>query len=186
MGSKYVDYLKNKYGNINTISNIQMANCRYYITAETEKAGKVYFKTGGGEEDYKYSPESTDWNEHIYGGLEEKRFYTEPHVPTISETKPYYSEAKKLFKKYGKLLSINITDHWKYYVNAEIIVEKRDHPIKVRLSASYDRYCKINTFDVSWDRLVERDCDHTYVYETESSDESNGSSDSGESDELNE
>jgi hypothetical protein len=67
-----------KYGKITSIVNIQMENGRYDITAETEKEGTVYFSTSGGFDDYRYSPGSESWEEHVYGGLTFDRFQDRP------------------------------------------------------------------------------------------------------------
>ena len=137
--------LEEKYGNFIS-TNIQLQNCQYDITAETEKAGTVYFSTGG-DDCYKYSPESHSWKEHIYGGLTEERFSTEPFELGNSENS-YQNNA--LEKKLGRIMSINIISYWKYEVDALITIENKETPISVRLCVDFDGYCNIDTYDLSW------------------------------------
>lgn len=140
-----------KYGKITQIVNVQLRNCRYDITADTEKEGRVYFSTGGGFDDYKYSPHSTSWSEQVYGGLTLDGF----QESFDDSWNSVYNSYKSLEEIYGKITSINIEDHWKYVVSAEITVEKKDEPLLVTLSRDYDTYCEINTYDLSWCNLLE-------------------------------
>ena len=141
--------LEEKYGNITRITNIQLKDCEYYFTVETEKAGTVYFSINAGDR-YKYSPESDSWKEHIYAGLTEESFRTEPFEFSNSETS---YETNSFQEKLGKIMSINIISHYKYEVDALITIENKVTPISVRLSLDYDGYCDINTYDLSWNSV---------------------------------
>ena len=168
---EFLNNLENTYGKIISISNIQLSHGQYDITCDTEKRGTVYFSTGGGFDDYKYSPVSKSWSEHVYGGLTLDRFRNVPFVFGKSKDDGYPKNnwIKSLRKKYGKVLSIRVTDHWKYKVEGEITVEKRDRPVKVLLCRELGGYCDIDTYNVSWSSVFSGDS--TDVYETDSDDE---------------
>jgi hypothetical protein len=153
--------LEEKYGMIISITNIQMKNCKYNITAETNKGRTVYFTTGDGFDDYKYSPESKDWTEHVHGGLTMKKFQDIPFKLGTPSEISLSNRYSNLYKVYGRILSINITGHWKYVTNAEITFEKKDEPISITLSEDYDDYCLVDTYDLSWNSIfscMPKDC----------------------------
>lgn len=177
-GEKLVKYLEETYGKILSLSDIQMQDCRFDITAETEKKRTVYFKTGGGDEDYRYFVTSLSWDEHVYGGLDLDRFTEIPFgKPVPSEYKPYRRCAKQMYKKYGKILSIKITSSYKYVVNGEMTVEKSDKPLKICLSRWYDEYCKIDTSKLDWDEFLP---EQSAPFIEESSSDSSSESDNEE------
>lgn len=178
-----VDHLVDKYGNIKSITNIQLRNGRYDITADTEKGSTVYFSTGGKDEDYKYSCGSHDWGEHVCHGLTLGDFHeTSFKIPIIDVSerslKPHGIRAKQMYKRYGTLLSIKIIDQWKYHVDGEITVSKRDKPVPIRLSRWYDEYLNIDTYKLSWDDLMGED-QPPYILENDESDESGESGSEG-------
>lgn len=154
---RLLTYISEKYGDIQSISDIQLKDGVWYITAESEKAGAVYFSTGNGDDPYKYTPESLSWEEHIYGGLTLECFGKTSPIAMVQKEKPYGIRATQMYEKYGNIISIKITSHWKYYVRGEITVEKKDKPVPVVFSTSYSEFLAIDTTSLSWDTLMGED-----------------------------
>ena len=158
--------LNNTYGTLISIDDIQMKCGTFYITAQTEKKGIIYFTTYGGDDGYRYDPDTLDWEFHINAGMKITATPFQETERTYSQENLYGRTAKKMYKKYGKLLSMKIIHHWKYCVDGLIFVEKRSTPMNIRLSECYDDFLKINTFATSWDDLYPHE-QIPYIYKSQ-------------------
>ena len=160
--NKLLEHIIDTYGDLTSIDDVQMKDGKFYITATAEK-NKVIFVTGGSGDEYRYSPDSLHWINHIYAGIE-----ILPRLPEIITIKHigHTSKSRQMKNKYGKIKSMKIIHHWKYFVDGQIFVKKRIEPLDIRLSTCYNEFLSINTFNLSWDELYPND-QIPHVYESD-------------------
>jgi len=123
--------IKEKYGEITKILNIDFVELQFYMSVQTEKHPIVKFRTNGNI--YRYDPNSTTWVGQIggfyYADKPELKFMDE-NFELPSSTESYdlsYIQnlaRESLINKYGKIQKITIDAYWKYSLRLSIYVEK--------------------------------------------------------------
>ncbi len=167
---KYINTIE-KWGEIVEITNVQLKDGCFHVTAKTTLYDSVYFIPEIWDY-YRWSPFGECWSEHsLPDNISE-----EPLIPLPKYTSSKSRNGMRKDKKCGKIIDITVSDTYKWMCCIEITTEKTNksdgtkhqtksdgtkyhEPITIQIQNCYNgcNYWEIkSTFDLcSWDDIID-------------------------------